>query len=426
MSNSKNDIAWRRLFEKYKISEKVNAEGFCEIKASAINELREARLMTKFDFKSQLPEVFLNNDFSILPISRGSYIISDFDTFQDFESNEIEIIKMDFPNYIESINFNNITSESTALNCAYVSGIIEDFVQDEELKPTISGRMSSSIFNFNITSKKSLLNINVNNSQIEIDGGYEGIESLNLIEAKNSISKDFLIRQVFYPYKLWENKITKKVRPLFLTYSNGVFHFREYVFEDSTHYNSLKLIREKKYAIRDGAINVELIQKILNQVKIVKEPTVSFPQADSFERVINLCELLNEKEALGRDYITDNYDFNVRQTNYYTDAGRYLGLIDKKQKSGEIIYFLTENGQKLFNLSIFDRQQKFIELILSHLAFSKTLNLYFKKGEAPNKEEIVEIMKKLNLHKVESESTYKRRSSTILSWINWILDQVEE
>ncbi len=30
---------------------------------------REARLMTKFDFKSQLPEIFSINNFSILPIS---------------------------------------------------------------------------------------------------------------------------------------------------------------------------------------------------------------------------------------------------------------------------------------------------------------------------------------------------------------------
>lgn len=426
MSNLKNDIAWEKLFEKYKISDKVNSKGFYEIKASAINEFREARLMTKFDFKSQLPKIFLNNNLSILPISRGSYVISDFDTFKDFENNDMEISKIDFPNYLESIDFNNITSETTALNCAYVSGIIEDFVQDEELKPTVSGRMSSLSFDFNINSKKTLLNINVNNSQIEIDGGYEGVESLSLIEAKNSISKDFLIRQVYYPYRLWESKISKKVRPLFLTYSNGIFHFKEYVFEDLAHYNSIKLIREKKYAIRDGAINLEIIQKILNQVEIVKEPEIPFPQADSFERVINLCELLNENKILNREYITDNYDFNVRQTNYYTDAGRYLGLIDKKQENGEVNYFLTENGQELFNLSIIARQQRFIELILSHLVFSKTLSFYFRKGESPNKEEIIDIMKESNLFNVGSESTFERRSSTILSWINWILDQVEE
>lgn len=212
MSNTSNDVAWKKLFEKYKISEEIDAKGFYEITSSTINEVRQARLMTKFDFRSQLPKIFSNNNLSILPISRGTYVISDFDTFQDFENNEIETKKIDFTNNLQSIDFNNITSETTALNCAYISGIIEDFVQDGELQPTVNGRMSSLAFDFNINSKKSLLNININNSQIEIDGGYEGAESLNLIEVKNSLSNDFLIRQIFYPYKLWENKITKKVR----------------------------------------------------------------------------------------------------------------------------------------------------------------------------------------------------------------------
>src|SRR5690606_27555394 len=240
MSDTKNDIAWNKLFAKYKISENVLKNGAFEINSTQINEFREARLMTKFDFRSQLPEIFAENKLSILPISRGGYVISDFETFKDFESKDPTPIKIDFPNYLESIKHDNITSESTALNCAFVTGIIEDFVQDEEIKPTVSGRMSSSSFDFNIKTLKSNLNIVVNNSQIEIDGGYEGVNSLSLIEAKNSISKDFLIRQVYYPYRLWESKISKKVRPLFLTYSNGIFHFKEYVFEDLAHYNSIK------------------------------------------------------------------------------------------------------------------------------------------------------------------------------------------
>ena len=83
--------------------------------------------------------------------------------------------------------------------------MIEDFVQDIKLKPTISGRMSSSSFHFKInTFKNNSLAVNVENSQIEIDEGYEGMHSLNLVEAKNFISDDFLIRQLFYPYRLWK------------------------------------------------------------------------------------------------------------------------------------------------------------------------------------------------------------------------------
>lgn len=426
MSETKNDIAWSKLFVKYKISEAVLKNGFFEINASQINEFREARLMTKFDFRSQLPEIFSENKLSILPVSRGGYVISDFETFKDFESKDPTPIKIDFPNYLESIKHDNITSESTALNCAFVTGIIEDFVQDEEIKPTVSGRMSSLSFDFNIKTQKSDLNIVVNNSQIEIDGGYEGVNSLSLIEAKNSISKDFLIRQMYYPYKLWNNKITKAIKSIFLTYSNGIFHFREYVFEDPNHYNSLTLRSEKRYVIRDGAINLELIQKIANETPITAELEVPFPQADSFDRVINLCELLDVNGFLTREYITVNYDFDDRQTNYYTDAGRYLGLIDKSKENGEVNYFLTDLGKRIFNLNINDRQIEFFKLILSYRAFNQVIKLYFKDSRQPSRNAIVEIMKTSNLYNINSDSTFHRRASTISSWVNWIIDQIEE
>ena len=152
---------------------------------------------------------------------------------------------------------------------------------------------------------------------------------MNLIEAKNSLSKDFIIRQLYYPYRLWSNKITKNVRSIFLTYTNGIFHLREYTFENINHYNSIKLVKQQKYAIKDEVINLESIQKILYESRTIEEPKVPFPQANSFERIINLCELLNENLSLTKGDITENYDFDERQTNYYSDAARYLGLIDK-------------------------------------------------------------------------------------------------
>ena len=85
--------------------------------------------------------------------------------------------------------------------------------------------------------------------------------------SKNYISDDFLIRQLYYPYRLWSNKVTKRVRPIFLTYSNGIFHLREYEFTTPELYNSIHLIRHKKYAIQEGAINIENIQNILKKMQ---------------------------------------------------------------------------------------------------------------------------------------------------------------
>jgi hypothetical protein len=427
MSDSKNDKAWEQLFEKHKIAATVADKQFMFINSTEINEFREARLMTKFDHKSQLPKLFSDNNLSILPISRGGYIIGNLETFYDFDSSEdIPVTKFNFPNYLESLDYRNVNSEATAINCAFVSDIIQDFTGDEDIRPTVSGRMSSLSFNFGINSNKEKLNINVINSQIEIDGGFEGRNTLSLIEAKNYISKDFIVRQLYYPYKLWASKINKTVRPIFLTYTNGIFHLREYTFDDPNYYNSLRLIQEKKYAVIEGVVNIEVIQRIFTEAKIIPEPSIPFPQADSFDRVINLCELLNQKSSLSKEEITINYDFDERQTNYYTDAGRYLGLIDKHNEKGQIIFNLSAKGNAIFSVSIFDRQIEFIKLILRHSAFRESLGLYFEILEMPQKGEIVEIMKQSNLYNVGEDSTYFRRASTISSWIKWIMDLIEE
>lgn len=426
MSKSKNDIAWEKIFEKYNLLDKIKSSGSTSISATTINEFREARLMTKFDHRSQLPELFAKNNLSILPTSRGSYEIGIFETFCDFTEEEIGFTPFVFPSFLESIDYNDITSEATAINCAYVSKILHDFTDEEHLLPTVSGRMSSSLFDFKINSTKGPFVIKVGNSQIEIDGGYEGDRSLCLIEAKNYISDDFLIRQLYYPYRLWNNKINKKIRPIFLTYTNGIFHLREYEFTDTELYNSIRIVKQKKYSFQDGKINIEAIQKLLDSVLILKEPELPFPQADSFERIINLSELLKQRNFLSKEEITQNYDFDSRQTDYYTNAAKYLGLIEKSHENGQIGCCLTVAGTRMFNMPIVDRQLEFVKIILAHKAFNKTLKLYFKKGCAPSKGEIVEIMKGSELYNIDSDETYKRRASTIISWVNWILGLIEE
>lgn len=420
-SNSKNDIAWTEIFEKYHILENIDKNDSYTITSSVINDFREARLMTKFDHKANLPEIFLQNKLTILPVTRGSYIISRMKTYHKFDTGIPPVSKVKYPNYLESIVQDGITSESAALNFAYAAGIIKDFTGDENLIPTVSGRMSSGSFNFKIDTISKPLKINIENSQIEIDGGYEGRNGLHLFEAKNALSDDFLVRQLYFPYRLWSGKIRKKVCPIFLTYSNGIYHLREYHFEEQLFYNSLKLIKEKRYAIDEGNIKRDLIQRLLFESKITDEPAIPFPQADSFERIINLCELLFQDEELNREQITTNYDFDKRQTNYYTDAGRYLGLIDKKRAEEQVIYFLTPAGNDLFRSSIKDRQIKFTESILSHVVFNRTLKWFFQHDKVPDKNTIVDIMMDSNLYHIDSDTTFQRRASTVKSWILWIL-----
>ena len=72
------------------------------------------------------------------------------------------------------------------------------------------------------------------------------------------------------------------------------------------------------------------------------------------------------------------------------------------------------------------RQLAFCDAILSHGVFADTLKAYFETGVLPQISGIVQIMKKWKLYNVNSESTYRRRASTIRSWINWIVGRIND
>lgn len=422
-----NDRAWEALFKKYDILSRINSEGKFEISSSQIKEFREPRLMAKFDHAINLPKIFSDNKLAILPITRGDYVISNFRAYHNFEDNETPIVKVSLPSYIQSLEVDNVASESVALNCAVAAGIVEDFLEDEDLVSTVSGRMGSGVFDFGIQNLQTgaLNNISVNNSQIEIDGAYEGVNSLALFEAKRDLSTDFLIRQLYYPYRVWRDRVSKDVRPIFLVYSNGIYRLSEYAFEDPTSYNSLTLIKQKKYSIEDTTITTTDIEEIANTTPIIREPETPFPQADRFDRVVNICELLLERE-LSRNDVTEEYAFDVRQTNYYTDAGRYLGLVEKYRANNSPTYRLTTDGKTILHMTYRKRQLELCRRILQHRVFAVALRAYFDSGIMPARNEIIQIMKNSNLYNVGEAKTFTRRASTVSGWINWIIELIND
>ena len=421
----KNDGAWERLFEKYEILKRIEAEGKYIISAEQIKEFREPRLMAKFDHKINLPKLFSENSLAVLPISRGEYMISTFSAYQNFEEVSPEVCRVSLPEYLQSLSPQFLLSESIALNYAAASGILNDFLEDEDILPTVSGRMGSGAFDFEIMTNRGVLTVPVNNSQIEIDAAYEGVNYLSLFEAKKYLSDDFLIRQLYYPFRAWSARITKPVKTVFLLFSNGTFYLYQYRFEDPRNYNSLRLVKQKNYSI-SRKIFLRDIEEIIENTPVVPEPEVAFPQANSMPRIINLMELLSER-ALSKGEITDKYAFDGRQTNYYTDAGRYLGLMEKRRGAdGRIEFFLTDSGKRIMKLDFAGRQLAVVEKILRHRVFNETLKIYLRCGYRPDVRTVVGIMKESGLYKVGSESTFVRRSSTVVRWIDWILGLIEQ
>ncbi len=420
---SKNDSAWVKLFEQYNIIEKIRRLGVFEITASQINQFREARLMTKFDHKVNLPQIFRDNHLSILPDSRGTYVIGCFDAYHNITSDtSAQPLEFPFPPHIETIDYTNLYSEVSALLCAYNTGIIENVI-GEDVRLTVFGRMSTSQFQYQVRNvlDNNWCSINVDNSQCEIDGGFEGETKFAIIEAKNYTADDFLIRQLYYPYRLWREKTSKEVVPIFMSYSNDIFTFFVYKFLDDACYNSIELVTQKSYQIAPESIKLDDIHTIFQSPQIQPESlAIPFPQADNFTRIVDLLGLLYVAD-LPQQEITQRYQFDLRQTQYYTNSAIYLDMVQKFKDKNMVSYSLTPLGRSILEKKPKKKYLAIVKQILQHEVFHKALARYFAIGERPSRLDVIQIMQSVELNVGSGTTTIPRRSQTVLGWIDWIL-----
>lgn len=421
---TKNDEAWETLFERHNILTEIQQNGIFNIVSGTINVERESRLMTKFDRQSDLPKIFRDNNLTLLPDSRGTYVIGKFNTYFHVNHDDTtEIIDKNLPDNIETIQPNNIYSEAAGLYCAFNAQIIDDLF-NEPVAVTIGGRMKSGIFNYKIQSGDALAEIQVKNAQIEIDGGFESKSRVLLFEAKKYGVTNFLIRQLYYPYRAWIPKTKKPVVPIFMSYSNDIFSFYIFEFENYELYNSLKLVGQKRYRIAPEEITLDDIYKVLELAEAEPVPKdTPFPQADYFPRILDMMELMkDEGEQIQKD-LTARYDFDVRQTQYYTSAGENYGFIQREHRRGVgVFYNLTKDGLNILNLNRRERSLTIGKRILQNTIFAKSLRLYFEQGYPVSIEQIAEIMKEVGVRNVESQKTINRRAQSVKSALKWIME----
>lgn len=418
------DEKWEILFDKYDIENEIRKNGLFYITAEQIREVKEPRLMTKFDTRESLPRVF-GKKISILPVTRGKYVLGEFDLYQDFPEMVSDIRQMTsakIPDCYETVNIHDIRSEAVAINIMNITGILDDFLGESDMVQTISGRMGSGSFGFYVSNfhepetKDEKPYVSVNHSQVEIDGGFENRNIFSVIEGKNVVHSNFLIRQLYYPVRLWSQKIKKPIRPVFMVYSNNIFRLLEYEFTDLSYYNSLKLIQERNYSLEEIEITWEDLRDIWKKTRIKPEPDVTFIQADSFYKVISLVENLNETSMTVAE-IADLFGFRERQSDYYFNACKYLGLAEKRTDEEGVKAHITPLGRQLLQMRYQKRQLEYVRLILEHRIFHELFETMLLTAHVPEKSEIAN---KMRLHQVCGESLIARRASSVRGWLSWI------
>lgn len=253
-----SEQAWEKIFEDYKIKEHDFKNSPFELTAEQIkrscqnfrrNVDKEPRILCKQDTRNSRPQIFKDNELYILPKKNGIYYIIKGEGYIDIPDIETPI-----QTYYKKLDFELISSEvgdseMQHLDYAYANSLIRTFMNDESLVLTIRGRKYTPPFKFVASGHQ----LNISSVQTEVDAGYEGKDKVVLIEAKNSANTDTIIRQLYYPYRQWQEQTNKIVYPLFFEKReiNGekIYYIWQFEFKDKNNYNSIRLVKSARYRI---------------------------------------------------------------------------------------------------------------------------------------------------------------------------------
>jgi hypothetical protein len=251
-----NHEPWKSIFDAYQIHHHDFSKSPFILTAEQIKKAtshfkrtteREVRVLCKQDTRESRPQVFVEKNLFILPIKNGIYAILQGEGYVD-----IPEITTAVKVYTSQLDFELETSkigdsEMQHLDFAYASSLVRNFMEDESLVLTIRGRKYTPPFEFRAGQHKHT--IAVESVQTEVDAGYEGKNQIVLIEAKNSKTKNIIIRQLYYPFRQWQLHTKKQVKVLFFEKREDIYSLWEFGFSDETDYNSIKLIKSAKFKV---------------------------------------------------------------------------------------------------------------------------------------------------------------------------------
>ncbi|MBS1996633.1 MAG: hypothetical protein JSS86_09995, partial [Cyanobacteria bacterium SZAS LIN-2] len=265
--------------------------------------------------------------------------------------------------------------------------------------------------------------LDVSNVQIEVDAGYESIDSIILFEAKIGRRSDFNVRQLVYPFLQWSKRSKKKIRSVFLTYSNGVYRLTEFAFGSTM--GDVRTIQSKAFVINDSVVAKIDLSDLLRATSISAEPSdIPFPQADDMDKVIDLVKLMDQG-SVSRSAIAAFFEFDERQSDYYANAAAYLGFASRNRDLGGFV--LTDEGRAFLGIATRSQRTKAIlESLLrrptmrSSIEFLSERNFDLPRVAGSDLERI--IQSKTN---VSNPATLARRARTVKMWLRWILNNSE-
>ena len=418
-NKSENDFAWEKILDELisagrEIGKEVDRKGHCDIESKTIKKHREPRLACKIDYRQNTPGPLKKENLSVLAIRNGCYRLARTDPFININQKQCRDSRSPdhflLPSHIEVLTPRKISSESKALDAAFVSGMLND-VAGDGLSPVLRGREFCERIDFSLPDKEAdrAVSYEIEKVQLEVDGGYEGQTGIHLFEAKLALSDNMNLRQLLYPQlhygKLFEGKKEVKTYVMFYEQGRGYFHF----FRFRTEYDELHFSDYRRCALEEeDSFNCSWDD--LRAVRVHPSKTghgAPFPQADRIDKVFALFLRLSEEEPLTKEKLFSAYNIVPRQYDYYLNALRWMGLAEDVSDSKDTKYRLTLEGTRIAK-----KTEKGVFCEMAKIVFSNDLCNRFVLNSDPEIPKAIRNRNGLG----GSGSTFRRRMQTIRSW----------
>ncbi|MDB5049230.1 MAG: hypothetical protein JWO30_2301 [Fibrobacteres bacterium] len=419
------DEAWKRVFEKLPVLDTIARDGIFRVSADELKAHggREPRLMAKIDTLAERPAILAEHGLALFPVRNGHYALfpdPDRKSFFSFGGEETPPVRV-FRSAVDLNLFDTFprgqeSSESQALDFAFLSSMLPAFCGAQDMRLTLRGRLFSGGFSFRTPAGG--LSVDVSRVQIEVDAGYESSDAIFLIEAKRGRRDDFHIRQLWYPYLHWSTLTRKRVAPIFFTYSNGQYFLTEFAFGDA--FGDLRAVRSKAYCLEEPQADLDF-PALLAATQAGPEPEGTFPQANDLDKVVDSIQAAGNGDVT-KAGIAALFGFDERQGDYYANAACYLGLL----KRAGTAFGITEAGTAFNALrSRSERTGALVRRMLEIPSLREAVRLLVERGFRAEKIAQAELADVIRVHTGLGASTPERRAGTVRAWLGWIMGNVK-
>lgn len=166
------------------------------------------------------------------------------------------------------------------------------------------------------------------------------------------------------------------------------------------------------------ALELSLRRIAFNSRHLVSTTQSPFPQADSFERVLQIVSLTNQGTRDVQDLVS-KLGVDERQVHYYLAAAKYLGLLAESQGAVEVpsnvnkaLFDIEVDPASLFSLAA--------SAIVSVPSIANTFLEWNAQIPSLDRQVSIEALRMSEAGATLSESTLLRRARTVHAWAWWV------